>query len=206
MLTKEEIEKRFNIVKETHDELKEHPYWLNFNNSLLSDVLGLFNQISKNVWGISNSTNPYYAIIMCVTHNFNCMIHNILNSLKTKGFQVEWKDHMGDVIMVLQVYLQNIHRIIDGYIPGENESVIGYNYTRFDEIECGIAKFQAFKKEGKEDYIVYRILSKNSIPIIEKYCKKYLGISDRPIKTWAINCLKEIEEGKDIIGDCFKIV
>jgi len=205
MLTKEEIEKRFNIVKETHDEIKEHPYWLNFDNSLLSDVLRLFNRISTNVHGITDNTNPYYAIIKCVTHDFNCMVHDILDSLKTKRFQKEWEDHMGDVIMVLQVYLQNIHRIIDGYIP-EDENVIGYNYKKFDKIECGIAKFQAFKKEGGKDYIVYRILSKNSIPNIKRSCEKYLGLSDRPIKTWAINCLKEIEEGKDIIGGCFKIV
>jgi hypothetical protein len=42
--------------------------------------------------------------------------------------------------------------------------------------------------------------------VIKRSCEKYLGLSDRPIKTWAINCLKEIEEGKDIIGGCFKIV
>lgn len=207
MLTKEEIEKRFNIVKEAYNELKDHPYWLNpDNNTLLKNVLQLFREISDNYWGISNNTNPYYAIIRCCTHDFNCMIYNISESIKDKSFKKEWGDHMGDVNMVLRVYLQNIRNIIDNYSPSENEDTIGYGYDRWDRIKSGIIKFQAFKKDNGE-YIVYRILGKDSIPAIKNYFKRYLCLSDgKPMKTWSINCLKEIEDGKDIIGDVFKIV
>ena len=207
MLTKEEIEKKFNIVKETYDKLKEHPYWLNpDDNTLLKNVLRLFREISNNYWGISNNTNPYYAIIRCCTHGFNSMIYNISESIRTKCFKDEWKDCMGDVNMVLQVYLQNIRNIIDNYSPSEDEDIIGYEYDRWDKIKSGIVKFQAFKKDDGE-YIVYRILGEDSIPATKKYFKRYLCLPDgKPIKTWAINCLKEIEEGKDIIGGCFKIV
>ena len=207
MLTEEEIEKRFNIVKETYNKLKEHPYWLNPDDTLLlKNVLQLFRVISNNYWGISNNTNPYYAIIRCCTHDFNCMIYNISESIKTKSFKDEWKDCMGDVNMVLQVYLQNIYNIIDNYSPSEDEDIIGYTYHKWDSIKNDIAKFQAFKKDNGE-YIVYRILGKDSIPAIKKYFKKYLGLPDgKPMKTWSINCLKEIEDKKDIIGGIYKIV
>lgn len=215
MLMKEEIEKRFNLVKETHDELKEHPYWLNFDNIFLKDILSLFNRISSNVWCISDNTNPYYTLINHLTHDFNTMLFKIKMSIRNGKFKEEWEDHIGDVIMVLQVYLQNIHRLIDNYIPGENEDVVGYLYYRpiykpFPHpLKTGIVKFQVFKgEEGK--FYPYMILEKNKIPNLIKYLKSIVlignGLDQENTKNWINDCLKEIEGGKNIIGDYYRIV
>jgi len=159
------IQERLEIIRKTHDELKEHPYWLNFNNNFLEEIISLFGRLSSNTYGISDNTNPYYTVINHLTHDFNTMLFKIKMSIRDGKFQVEWKDHMGDVIMVLQVYLQNIHRLIDNYIPGENEGVVGYLYYRptykpFPHpLRTGIVKFQAFKgEEGK--FYLYMILEK----------------------------------------------
>ena len=212
MLTKEEIEKRFNTIKETHDKLKEHPYWLNFDNIFLEDILSLFDRLSSNVWGISDNTNPYYALIThtLFIHDFNTMLFKIRMSIRDGRFQEEWKDHMGDVIMVLQVYLQNIHRLIDNYIPGENEGVVGYLYYRptykpFPHpLRTGVVKFQVFKGEEDEFY-PYMILDKNKIPNLIKYLKSIVCLDQGATESWSNDCLREIEEGKNIIGDYYRI-
>ena len=132
-MTDEEKKERFETVKRTHDELKEHPYWINFDEALLKDVLGLFGKISRNYWGTADTTNPYYAIIRCVTHDFNCMLGSISGSIHDHNFERVWKPYMGDVIMVLQVYLMNIHRMIENREP--DGSVVGYTFTRSGGLE-----------------------------------------------------------------------
>lgn len=201
-MTDEEKKERFEIVRKTHDELKEHPYWLNFDKALLRDVLGLFSKISGNYWGITDKTNPYYAVISCVTHDFNCMLGSISDSIRLGRFEENWGEHMGDVIMVMQVYLMNIHRMIEGREPDGN--VVGYTYTRIGDIE----KYQAFPDPNKEGFFtVYKIVKEDRIPHIRIYLNKYAGLDNEcSIKTWAINCLKELNEGNDVIGECWKIV
>lgn len=100
-MTDEEKKKRFEIVKQCHDELKEHPYWMNSDKALLRDVLRLFSKISNNYWGTADNTNPYYAIIRCVTHDFNCMLCSISDSIRLGRLDEGWEKHMGDVTMVM---------------------------------------------------------------------------------------------------------
>lgn len=201
-MTDEEKKKRFKIVRETHDELKEHPYWLNFDKALLKDVLGLFSRISSNYWGIADKTNPYYAIIRCVTHDFNCMLGDISDHIRLGRFEENWKEYMGDVTMVMQVYLMNIHRMIEG--REQDVNVVGYTFTRSQ----GIRKFQSFPDPNrKKFYTVYEIVKEERIPHIRTYLNKYAGLNyESSMRTWAINCLKELSEGKDVIGECWKIV
>jgi hypothetical protein len=193
-MTNEEIKRRFENVKKAHDELKESPYWINFDNRFLPDVLKKFGEICRNYWGIADVTNPYYAIIRCVTHDFNCMLGNISNSIILGEFNNRWKEHMGDVIMVFQIYLMNIHRIIDH--NDYEGAVVGYTYTR----SGGIKKFQAFKKDDGT-YVVYNVISKNELPNVRKTIEKYINLHDCPRKKWAQDAMKDIEEGHDVIGE-----
>lgn len=215
MITDEEIKKYLGDIRKIHDDIKEHPYWINFNNIFLKDILSLFNRISSNVWCISDNTNPYYTLINHLTHDFNTMLFKIKMSIRDGKFQEEWEDHMGDVIMVLQVYLQNIHRLIDNYMPEENEGVVGYLYYRptykpFPHpLKTDIVKFQVFK--GEEDkFYPYMILGRNKIPNLIKYLKSIVlignGLDQEATESWINDCLKEIEEGKNIIGDYYRIV
>lgn len=197
-MTQEEIKQRFENVKKTHDELKESPYWINFNNRFLPNVLKKFSEISCNYWGISDVSNPYYAIIRCVTHDFNCMVSDISYSIKHGEFEKRWKNYMGDVIMVLQTYLMNIHRIIDH--NDYDGDVIGYTYT----ISDGIKKFQAFKKDDGT-YVVYNIISKNELPTVKKTIEKYINLHDCSMKKWAQDAMKDLEEEHDVIGETWKI-
>ena len=192
-MTQEEIKQHFENVKKTHDELKESPYWINFDNRFLPDVLKKFSEISRDYWGISDVSNPYYAIIRCVTHDFNCMLGSISDSIRLGKFEKRWKEHMGDVIMVLQIYLMNIHRIIDH--NDYNGDVVGYTYT----ISGGIQKFQAFKKDDGT-YIVYNVITKDKLPVVKETIEKYINHHNCSIKKWAQDAMKDIEEGHDVIG------
>ena len=152
-MDEKERAKRLTNVRKAHDELKENPFWINFDNRFLPDVLKKFSEISRNYWGIADKSNPYYAVIRAVTHDFNCMLGNISDSIKLGRFEERWSEHIGDVIMVMQVYLMNIHRIIDH--NEYNGNVVGYTFDRLK----GIQKFQAFKKDD-ETYVVYHVIKK----------------------------------------------
>lgn len=198
-MTQEEIKQRFENVKKAHDELKESPYWINFDNRLLPDVLKKFGEISRNYWGIADNSNPYYAIIRCLTHDFNCMLCSISDSIRLGRLDKSWNEHMGDVIMVLQIYLMNIHRIIDH--NDYEGAVVGYTYTRTG----GIKKFQAFKKDDGT-YVVYNVITKDELPAVKKTIEKYINIHDCPTKKWAQDAMKDIEEGHDVIGETWKLL
>lgn len=200
-MTDEEKKERFETVKRTHDELKEHPYWINFDDTLLKDVLGLFGKISRNYWGTADTTNPYYAIIRCVTHDFNCMLGSISGSIRDHDFERVWKPYMGDVIMVLQVYLMNIHRMIDDREP--DGSVVGYTFTR----SGGLVKFQAFPKGDGEYKVLCIVDTEEKYEKVKDYLEKRAdrNKSRGAIQEWAEKSLRELNEGKDEIGECWKI-
>lgn len=199
-MTEKEKKKRFETVRKTHDELKQHPYWISFDRSLLPDVTALFRKISDNYWGISDDTNPYYAIISRVTHDFNCMLWTVEEHIRQGVFDETYGPHMGDINMVLQVYLMNIHRLVEAREPDGN--VVGYTYST----TRGIIKFQAFPGEDGK-WSVYNIIGEDRVPKLIEYLNKYAGLEhDSNMKTWAVGCLKEIEDGKDVIGKVWKIV
>lgn len=200
-MTDEEKSKRFEIVKQTHDELKEHPYWLNFDKAFLHDVLSLFGKISRNYWGIADKTNPYYAIIRCVTHDFNCMLGSIADSFRLRKFEETWEEYMGDVIMVLQVYLMNIHRLIEGRDPDGN--VVGYTFTR----SRGLEKFQSFLKDNGEYQVFCIVDTQEKYNWMKEYLEKQADPNKAggPIQKWAAKSLQELNEGKDEIGEVWKI-
>ena len=214
MITDEEIKKFLDDIRKTHDNIKEHPYWINFDNVFLYDVLSLFSN-TGGLWLVANENknNPYCILINNIIHDMNYLLSSIRFSINDGSFKDEWKDCMGDVNMVLQVYLQNIHRMIDSYYYtlDKNETVVGYVYYKPkpfpDPLKTGIIKFQVFEREEKKR--CYMVLEKNKIPNLIKYLKNIIfigGSSQEDSKRWINNCLKEIEDGKDIIGDRFKIV
>ena len=212
-MTDEKIKKYLDNIRKTHDEIKEHPYWINFDNVFLYDVLSLFYNRLEGLWRVSNENknNPYCILINYIIHDMNYLLSSIRYSIKDGSFQNKWKDCMGDVNMVLQVYLQNIHRMIDSYYYtlDKDENVVGYVYYRIpDPLKYGIVKFQVFERE--EEKRCYMVIEKNKIPNLIKYLKNITLIGNSSCqedsKRWINNCLQEIEDGKDIIGDRFKIV
>ena len=70
-------EERLAEMRSLHDKIKEHPYWMTFDINLFEDVRKDFRELSRCVWNSADDKNPYYVILRCVTHDFNCMLSNI---------------------------------------------------------------------------------------------------------------------------------
>ena len=127
-MTEQEIQQRRDNVKEAYRMLKDHPYWETFDRALLKDVLKLFGTISRNYWGTADNTNPYYAIIRCVTHDFNCMLGNLSDSIRLASFEERWGEYMDTVNMVLKTYMENVGHMLDGDEP--DGDVVGYTFLK----------------------------------------------------------------------------
>ena len=113
-MTEQEIQQRRETVKEAYRILKGNSYWETLDRASLRDVLKLFGIISRNYWGTADNTNPYYAIIRCVTHDFNCMLGNLSDSIRLTSFEERWGEYMDTVNMVLKTYMENVGHMLDG--------------------------------------------------------------------------------------------
>lgn len=199
-MTEREIQQRRDNVKEAYRMLKDHPYWETLDRALLKDVLKLFGTISRNYWGTADNTNPYYAIIRCVTHDFNCMLGNLSDSIRLASFEERWGEYMDTVNMVLKTYMENVGHMIDNDEP--DGDVVGYTFLKSN----GLSKLQAFKGES-----IYKVLcivdTQEKYNTVKKYLEKHADPNKArgPIQEWAAKSLQELNEGKDEVGECWKI-
>jgi hypothetical protein len=192
-MTEEERQKRLGILRKTHDEIKEHPYWEKFDRSLLKDVCKKFLLLARNIWNTSDETDPYYVILMKTSHDFCCMCNNLMVC------EEEYLKGSGDENMVMQVFLTNVHSMILGSkrlgVP------TGYTYSKGG----GVKKFQAFLEEDGK-YHAYNMVTKEKIPVIRRYLEKYASLKNGGSMTkWAKECIAELDEGKTEIGKVWKI-
>lgn len=189
-------EERLAQMRILHDRIKEHPYWINFDINLLEDVRKDFRELSCCVWNSADATNPYYVVLRCVTHDFNCMLSNIPYWVKEGKFD----ERMGETILVLQTYLMNIHRLLDQEKYDDN--IVAYTYLGKD-----IKKFGVEWDEEKGKYIAINIIKKKNVDGIRKWCDKFANLPN-PSNTrdFARQCLEELNRGETFIGKWWKIV
>jgi hypothetical protein len=119
-----------------------------------------------------------------VTHDFNAMISNLRWKLKDN----EPIENKGDIICVLQTYLTNVHGLFD---KEREETVIGYTYSN------GLTKFICLFDETSQKYIAYNCIKTKNIEALERK----LNNSIHGDKKWHSQCLSDIKENKQIIGD-----
>lgn len=206
-MTEEERQKRLGILRKTHDEIKEHPYWEKFDRSLLKDVCGKFLLLARNIWKTSDETDPYYVILMKTSHDFCCMCNNLIICEEDEE---EYLKGSGDENKLIQVFLTNVHMVMQVFLTNVHNMILGSKgldiptgYTC--SIVGGVKKFQAFLEEDGK-YHAYNMVTKDKIPVIRRYLEKYASLKNGGSMTeWAKECMAELDGGKTEIGKVWKI-
>ena len=190
-------EERLSILRTEHDAIKEHPFWITMDDSLFKDLIGHYRTILNNIWNSSDESNPYYVVLRCVKHDMNTMLYKLYCDEKPLSHYLD----KGDIIMVLQVFLQNVHALIDGHKPWSGGNVVAYAPYGGEYL-----KYQAFQKEdGTWQAYNIRPDTEKERNIVRKKIERYLHLRDEdPMKKWATAALSELESGAEIVGECWK--
>lgn len=181
---------RIERIKELHDIIKENPFWTSFDERYFGGLLDLYKKLSWEIYDHESEcmrTDPYYVMLSTVTHDFNAMIGNLRWKLKD-GKPLE---NMGDIICVLQTYLSNVHGLFD---KERDETVVGYTYTN------DLKKYMCIIDETSKKYIAYNCIKRKNIPALERKLSNSLNL-DYIDKKWYNQCLLEIKENKQFIGN-----
>lgn len=186
-------EEKLTKLQELHNRAKEHPYWLNFDNTFLGDIGKLFQDMTCCIYGVSDETNPYYVILRASTHDMCCMARNLTYYEKTGRFE----KNKSNIILSLQSFLTNVHKLLEGH---ESEERVTNYLSPFPNSTCVEALW--FEDEGK-----YRALSViRSAEDMENVKYKLNGFANlnsdhcKHTREWAIQCLDDIENKRKIIG------
>lgn len=186
-------------LKNKHELVKNNPYWINFDEKYLPGMLDMFRDMVNNVWGTGDTSNPYYVILQCCTHDVNAMISTIQYMIEEeKEFT---KDEFGNVITVLQTFLTNVHALVDGDRAKENAIGYLYNFTK-----NGLRKFKSVYDTDKNEWRAFNIIKPTDVEKVRKLVNPYLKLKDtRAMKQWAAECIDDIDSGKKIIGGFYII-
>lgn len=175
-------------LKQLHDKIKENPYWMSFDKVFLPELLNDLYRIGCLYYDYMDYTNPYYAMLRALTHDYNCLIDLIRYSIKKR----EDYKYMDKAIVVFQTYLTLIHGMIEG---NRQEDVVGYLLKNGD-----LKKYLSLYDESKKQFYVVNVISSKGIPAVIEYCEKFVKHGSGSIKDWCEQCLEEIKNGEKIIG------
>lgn len=181
---------RIEKIKELHNIIKENPFWITFDERYFGGLLDLYRKLSNEIYDHQSEclrTDPYYVMLSNVTHDFNAMINNLRWKIKDNK-PIENK---GDVICVLQTYLTNVHGLFDKEREG---TVVGYTYTN------NLKKYMCLIDETSKKYIAYNCIKRKNIKPLEHKLSNDLRL-DYVDKKWYNQCLLDIKENKQIIGN-----
>lgn len=181
---------RIEKIKELHNVIKDNPFWVSFDERYFGGLLDLYKKLSWEIYDRESEclrTDPYYVMLSAVTHDFNAMIGNLRWKLKD-GKQLE---NMGDIICVLQTYLANVHGLFD---KEREETVVGYTYTN------DLKKYMCIIEETSKKYIACNCIKRKNILALERKLSNDLRL-DYVDKKWYSQCLLDIKENKQIIGN-----
>lgn len=181
---------RIEKIKELHDLIKENPFWTTFDERYFGGLLDLYKKLSWEIYDPESwhkRDDPYYVVLDKVTHDFNAMLSNLRWRLK-EDKSIENK---GDIICVLQTYLTNVHGLFDKEREG---TVIGYTYYN------GLTKFICLFDEKSQKYIAYNCIKTKNIEALERKLNNNLRL-DYVDKKWYNQCLSDIKENKQFIGN-----
>lgn len=181
---------RIEKIKELHDVIKDNPFWTSFDERYFGGLLDLYKKLSWEIYDHESEcmrTDPYYVMLSAVTHDFNAMISNLRWKLKEE----KPLENMGDIICVLQTFLANAHGLFD---KERDETVVGYTYSN------GLKKYICLNDGNSNKYIAYNCIKRKSIERLERKLSNDLRL-DYVDKKWYNQCLLDIKENKQIIGN-----
>ena len=143
-----------------HDEIKNHPFWNNFDVELFSGVFKMMRDLCGLLYknNLIVDTNPHATLIKGSTHDFNCIssrYRELLLDVKTRGIYT----------LVLQTYLSNMHRIIEGVIE---DNPVQYNIT-YKNNEYTLHKYVTVLCDNR----TYRMLLVINESEVDKYIKAF---------------------------------
>lgn len=188
-------QERLAKFRKAHDIVKDNPYWMNFDEKFLPELIEYFLDLTECRWGTADESNPYYVILRCCGHDVCCMLNNMRYKLEGKcPIEQSFKEHF---IIVLQSYLSNAHRLIDGH--DFNENIVGYTDTN----GLHLKKFTVLKSDDKFKpyYAVHVVQTEEEYKEMKDWLYKWVGYNyECNTKKWAIECLVELDAGNKIIG------
>lgn len=183
-------------LKELHDSIKEHPFWINFDEKYLDNLLSLYSNVLDVVYdglNMKERKNPYGVLLSCLHHDFCCM----LGFIKRNGTTKVNKDY----IMVLQTYLQNLHRGLEWNDTDQfPNSIVGFNlYNGYGAVR----KYKVLNVDTKYK-CVYCVKDKTRLlKDIRNKIDRYKDSSHfmHNMLDFYLKCEKDLVNGKTLIGD-----
>ena len=204
-------------LKQLHDDLKVHPYWLNFDHTLYKkEIYPMLNKIMELLSHLKykqkdfNSDTPFFALYEMFTHDFNAIKSSMYNTENIEQNDV-FKNFY---IIVLQNFIQLIHYFIES-IEDENILVM-YMPNNVYNPKTLIKHMPIYHEEWKNDegyvfYSPYRGKWHSVTEIKEKDKDKLVNSLTNIIKRTKIHSLKEfykhsLKDVNDNTNFIYKIV
>lgn len=214
-------EKKLEILRQLHDEVKEHPFWktmdINFHADCVDRLKGLLSQFISSVYITDRPKCPHITLMYPTMHNLFSTILKAKIMYRQMHMNITESLAFGNYIMCLQTALQIVHCYIDG-IFDENEIVMYEPYLHYDKnnntYDKCIYKTYGVRKNDDDTYRVVRIITKDEIPSLielnESMAKDYAETAiryakkERPSKfdvSYAKSCLTNAEYFKSCAED-----
>lgn len=171
------------VLREIHDRVKNHPYWISFDTFLFRDVRDDFEQMIKLLDGPMFSrdgrmvySNPYSAVALHMCHGLREMMW------RESDFEKGSKES-SRLIMLLQNFLMIVHQYVDDcgtpcyFVQASGkktfDSVIKAQYVGNGE-EHGYCVVCEVKKEDRDKVIELYEYLKNKSPYNKEWFEKYI--------------------------------
>lgn len=186
------MQQKMNKLKELHERVKHHPYWLGFDSGLFNDVREMYYEmieiLSKESGALFSHDGtiyyktPYGAVGLS-------MVHELRSYLSVGNHYEKGSEKFGKMIMYMQNFLMIIHQLIDGqgepsYVT-ERNTIVKYRGTikaqyKEDGDYKGWIKICEVKEEDREK-------------VIQLY--EYLGNKSKYNKEWFDKYIEDLKVG-----------
>ncbi|MBO6271786.1 hypothetical protein J6O48_03285 [bacterium] len=122
------IDLALNRLKELHDAIKEHPYWMNFEwltfknevYPMYREVFELYSYLRFNK-EYKNSESPWFATMSTIYHDFHAMLGILIYKPRIFETPIEDTDLFKQYYLpMLQNFLQILHFFVEGMNIPEN--------------------------------------------------------------------------------------
>jgi len=191
-------------IRDLHDTIKEHPYWMSFEPSYKKEVVDLFRELMKECskfYHTNNMDTPFVAIHRMLYHDFSHMLSVIRD---TKG--IENEDRFKFFFLVtLQNYLQVIHLMLEGFDNVEtmvffmchdlhNPSQMVKHIAVYHD-NCVTDEGYTFYSDGKHYHSVMEVKRKDVHKLLKELdSKKEKYKKFKSLHSFYDECIKDIEK------------
>ena len=136
------IETALHNLKELHDNIKEHPYWISFNHDILrQDVIPMYREVMELYSYLrfnedyKDSDSPWFAMMSTIYHDFSAMLGRLYYKEihESDTFKQYYLPTLQNFLQILHFFIEdmNTEEHIVMYIP---EDI--YNPKSFTKYTC----------------------------------------------------------------------